>query len=790
MKSKASRHRLEKLSEYFEENPDFPVPERVQKALRQLEKSHLSDLSMDTISDITQAIQTAVYHSQTRNKFLNLEHGGFIADTVATVAAEADQKAGFKQKFDRTGPDFSGKRKLNTLDAPVFQEWSSRPEDVMEPVMGATFTDMVWNQGMVLPEAKRLEWDNTYVDGMEAIFQKHDMHPEASQIAGKVVPNIRLKNGKIIVERTSPLEAARFDRIQIRDQEFTRDELALLHRLMMDPENRALMRQDGVRFENGNRSLEGITPEIEAAIEAAIGPVFVEIGQYMHQQDNGPTIARANAATQEVAGHPLTLRTNHAPRPSVKEPSYDPNDPLGNAQKFVNFTNDKYGNLKARTRRSGPITVPAKMTGLIDYGINHTFHMNRYSAYLTPYRDMTMMVNALKDKLIEKGGPKFFDYVADRVARTAAPFATKSISDVSALESLLSDAAGGLLALSGPAHISSTLGLLTAASRYEKGGEYMRRAVAEDANPARSRELGEKVLRSPIGKARYRGDNYLREQTGGLLGRRSFFRPRSAFRILTKGISGFEFIISKQKMSMAEQIVEDRGIDRNSPEFEEESLREWERIMYRTENTSVGMELNNALAGASDRGLWARGPMMFMNAVSKQWSALMRARHELKSGDKRTGARLAGYGVAALAIEAMVRDLFSREKIEGTWPERIVKRSALNIVTMIPVVGIILEQAARQALDIRTWPGESNILLDAAKDAASAGGQVASEIAKAVSTGSADREEFDKALVRFMFTTAQMFGLPLQRAVNLGEQIGGADEGTTNKRDKKISVNF
>lgn len=282
----------------------------------------------------------------------------------------------------------------------------------------------------------------------------------------------------------------------------------------------------------------------------------------------------------------------------------------------------------------------------------------------------------------------------------------------------------------------------------------------------------------------------MREFTGGLLGRGSYFRPRSAVRILPKSISHVEFMFSKVKMSMAEQVVEARGIERGAPEFETESLREWERIMYRTENSAVGMEMNDALAQAQDQGVWTRGLVTFMNAVSKQFSMLTRGMNELSKGNRRLGATMMGYGASALILEAMVRDLFSREKVEGNYITRVAKRMLTGLPSMIPILGPLVERAARQLVDMRTWPGESHLLLDGATNVADSGGEMANAIIDNVMGDDFDPQEFKDGSKNLLLSISQMLGFPLRRAISTGEQVGGADSdsGQKKKRFKKVKL--
>ena len=768
-----SRKALEARLEELKQN-DMPIPESEVQAFERLTKTPFKEMTTAELDDAANAIVTAVHQHRTRHNFLALEHQSLIQDTVNDLKAEIESATPLPQT-DRArsfrglvGDKILGKRR--TLGSQVLSEFGKRPEDYWDRI-SERLSDVLWDQGMVRPENVRLQWDKEFILSLEDVLDEVGLSRKGSTFLGKPVPNVRVVDGEVQFERQQALEEWREGEVRFGGEAWTRDELAEIVHSAKDPENLRRLQLWGAK--KGDRKLGPLSDEDLLEAQALVGPKGEALSDFFFQVNNTTTIDRANAAHQNVYGHPLSNRRQHVPRASVERTEYDESDPLGATKRYVDKTLESYPNLKKRVNQKGPLDFHEKSTGLIDTSIAHTLNMHRYAAHLESHRDARKVLDGIRDDLKKFGGVEAVHYTEDKIARTVVPPVESLTTGDKVAEVGLRGLSTSLIAGSPTAALLSGLGLLNAAGRYEGGWKHLRNALAGMADPREYKRLNAKIDDSPVGWHRYNTDSFLTEWTGGAVQQSSYLRPTPATQILTKTISEPERVTSVAKMKMAEEVVKARGITEDNPRFDAESILEWERMMYRTESSSVGTELNGALAWARDKGPIGRASTAFLNAASKQFSLMLRGVDEIKVGNRAKGAAMVGATAASVLLTAIIRDIFSREEIEGNYVERIMKRAAVDFPGMIPLIGPPLEAGVRRALDMKVWPNDSNLLADSVNDVTDSGVDLGSEIAGVITANDKfDVDELVDKTWNFAKDVGNLGGAPIRRAEGIGEQIG------------------
>lgn len=792
-----SRAGLQVLSEYYRGQPDMPVPLEDQRAIERLQKVPISEMTADEIRGAARAINAAAYQNEVQDKMLATGQQTFVSETSNAIVEESANTRPLRMTTAPGGPggmvpvglrqQGEERRRLVSPDSPVVREFAARPEDLWR--FSPTLRKLLWEDTFIQPDAKYKGAKRDQLVGLNNVFIRNQL-----PAGGHSVNGVRVES--------SPLEDWRMERQQIGQAEITRDEALLIHLMFKDRELASDMREFGANFGVGGRRIRRtgpITPDVEAQVAAFVGNEGLDIADHMFMQLNGAIIDPVNAAWELVNGFPLTTRTQHVPRPTA----FDVHDPqqeqqaLGFDQRVVEAAVDSYGHLKKREGARGPIQVPRTDTGAIDYFVNHADRMARVAHYLAPYRNAKTVLAQpeVRDAIERVGGETLYKLTLDRIERQVVPVKPKETFE-RAFTGALGNLKAAKIATSPTAHLLPIVGLMTSAAQQDGGMRRLPGAMAKAMSPSQRRRAHELILRhSPAAFFRYKSGDYVGEVTGGLLSNRSFFRPKPLVDSLSSGVQKAEFALgAAARWFMAEDFVKSQGITPDDPSYNDQVAREWERLLYRGENSSEPMEYNSALAYAHDHATFA--PFVaYMNAASKMYSAglhgldlVNEASVSTNTGEKARkyaagGAILAAVG-AGIISEGMLRELFSFEEVPGDYTERVAKRSAVGTVTLLPVFGTALERMLRPMLDMRNYPADGDLISSSMTEIADSTASLSAEVGRQGRTA----EEQDKYWRNWwrLATVFEFAGIPVsginqwRRRLNEGV-LPGLDRPRTTK---------
>lgn len=726
---------LAQLKRYYDENPDVPIPSGDRIALEKLSRTHVNNMSADEVRAAANTIKAAVHQNENAGKLLGEQRDRFI-DTIATkikvdaalarpqklTTAPGDARGLLPFRSDDT--DTNPRRQVGSIDSPAFREWAARPEDLMR--FSPELRKLIYEDMFIQPNSEYLGRTRDTIINLQSAIEGAGMSTQG----GVSAAGVSLLN--------TDFNRWRSEFTQVGRTRLSRDEALLIHLMMRDAELARDARNSGVRFDLRNRHVR-VTPEVEQQLNAFLGEEGQAIADHMFRELNTTVIEPVNSAWETVNGIPLTKRQQHVPRPSGRSRQDQKKvDQKGFDERIVQETVDSYGHLQKRTGEPREIGVSETTTGAVDFYLNHADRMARVASYLVPYRNAKAVLarDDVRESIEKVGGPTLYDTIQSRVDQQVVPPRGRGT-----FERLVAQTQGNVkaarISLSIPAHILPLSGLMVSAAQQDGGMAALPMAMAKSSNPsdnARARRLI--FEHSPMAWHRYRSGNYISEITAGVVGQKSVFRPSPVRNVFGKTMETAEFNIGGiPRWFLAESFVRRQGVDPGDPEFNSLVAREWERLMYRGENSSEPMELNGALAFAREHVVAA--PMVaFMNSVSKVYSAGLRGMDLVRMGFDRElparqravalaqGSAIVAPVAASLILEGILRELLSFEKIPGDYQQRIAKRVALNSATMLPVIGPVLELAARRAMDMRTFPSDSNLLIEAAGDVATAGGSL------------------------------------------------------------------
>lgn len=430
----------------------------------------------------------------------------------------------------------------------------------------------------------------------------------------------------------------------------TRDEAAHLLAMVRDPGNRRVILRDGLWISRLDPSEPiKISEDTLRTLERAVGQSGE--GRLAGAAfDRMPKIAdEVNQATRSTLGEEVATRPQYFPR---KRHRIGEDEPLTTFQDVRDRVLDSLGILKARTGGNQPV----ELRNLTEVFANHIDDSTRFAAYLEPYTMAREVMGRpdVAERLKATLGEDGYNRIIDALDLQTIPLRAGSAGDTKMRAFMRNVGAGILGARLGPLFLNPS-GLFVSAA-YMDNPSHMLRAMASPGRWSEINEIARKY--SPAWRDRYE-HNFMHHATSGLLGEsRRRFGPKGVTEYALTPLEKSDQFGATIRWGAAErQIAESRpDLAAGSDDFYEQVAREWERMMYRGENTAHGFELSGALAQGRRNPAWGSF-VMFQSSTSKIYSLLPRAAGQLKRGDVRGATKSLAAFLGSQAYSAWARTL-------------------------------------------------------------------------------------------------------------------------------------
>jgi len=756
----------ERLQKELSTDPSAPLSGAQRSAIKKLAKHRAKDLPIEDIDRITEALNAAVWKDQMKN-VMRWADREVAVDNIAAEVIQDTQKARRLRQRDKTlvtREEINPKRALASVDSPLIHELAIRPEAILEQI-SPTLKHQVW-------EGLLIDADDQYKGRVRNLAERLDSVMQRHGLSWKWGSTVFGLGGKAL----SPLERWREARAEIGDVTLTRGEAAVLVLNLRDESNARNLREEGAHIRvPGKRDRDiQITPEVEQQLHAFIGDAGLDLVDHTFSELQTTVIDPVNEAWELKEGHPLTTAVNRVPR-ETEQKEVDRSDPSLFAQHLADTTLDAYSHTKQRQEAVAPLVIRGD---LIEFFMRHGDRMARIASYLNPHHDTMKLVNRpdVKAAIGHIAGETGYKMIVDRINRQVLP-PTKTDEANSLVKFINRNVTISDLALRIGAIVKQPVGLVLTATQTPGG---LRRLL--QTAPKMFIEHGaakERMMRSPIAWDRFETDHYISEYTQGNVTRRGWFRPDPLSNYVSAPIKIAELEIgSVWRQLMAEQYVRDQGIDDSDPRFEEEARKEWARMMYRSENSSEGLELSSLQAWARDNP-YAYPVARFSSSATRVGSQFVQGADALRRGEKARGLALIGGAAMSSALVAAIDDLLSREEVEGDWPERMAKRFTVSTVGVHPLGDEVLEPFFRGVMGMRVYSQDDSTLPGIGHNIAVSMARIINGI---VDDEDADAEKTIKAYGDLLTESLKPVGVPLggmqdlfRRAVT-GEWLPGIQD--------------
>lgn len=568
-----------------------------------------------------------------------------LKDRVAQRAI--DEMESLRPVGRETVSSLEGRHRANPFTR-LARDWSARP-GVLTEYLGKEIDDLTF-------EAISVQGRNRHL-GMRDAHNQY-LADAVTEASGFPVRGFRGRKAERWLREHIDLPTETQGTMQI-----TRDEAAHLLAMAKDPDNRRVILRDGLHIERLDpEEPVRISEEALRTLERTLGAS----GEGRLAQaafERMPAVSdEINQATRRVLGEEIATRPQYFPRRRVGR---EIETGLNTFQELREQVLDSMGLLKARTGGRQPV----RLGNLTDEFTGHVDDSTRFSAYLEPVNNANEVLKRpdVAERIKAALGTDGFDRIMDAIDVQTIPIRSGRVKGDAKIRALMRSTGAGILgARLGPLFLNPS-GLMVSAAYQPGGFRHLAKALA---SPLRWGDIDKIASRfSPAWRDRYQ-NNFMHHATSGMLGEsKRKFGPKSASEIALAPLEVSDKFGATIRWGAAESRIAEEmpHLARGSDEYYEQVAREWERMMYRGENTSHGFELSGALAQGR-KNPWFGSMVMFQSSTSKIYSLLPRAAGQLKKGDIGGATRsLAGFlGAQAYAAWARTAVKYMRGQVEGT----------------------------------------------------------------------------------------------------------------------------
>ncbi|MCL7965377.1 MAG: hypothetical protein M8858_08165 [marine benthic group bacterium] len=661
--SEKTRRSLEATARFLEGQPDAPIPEYVLANMRRMDKTSLNKLSYDELHSIIDAVDLAVHLNRTKNHLLGKHRKRTRMEVAAKVIGDAMRLPLLRRSKSRGLES----RPTRGLVGMLLKEAGTRPEVLAENISEG-LRQLMWEDISVqgFYEQERLNWQ--FRDGLRARLKSlgHPMGTRAFERWRNEPLTLRTPQGTV---------------------QISRDEAIWLFTSLKDPSNRRMFLKNGATLERSDRSFKMDTNTI-ADLDRILGEPEKAVSKWMHDQFNGDLKNELNKAWVETYGFEVARVEDYAPRSIDLTRQTTGADPLEQMAADREATLRGWGHLKERVGAGGPIRIG----GAMDTYLNHAEHVARLSAYLVPVSNLNAIMGRVdvKQALLQRIGREGYNRLLNSVQMQTVRMPETTDSG-RIMRTRMRMFGGSVLGIRLTTWFLNPSGIPISASYQEGGFKNMARSLTTGVKASewkRIRALAREY--SPYWRSRY--DNFVHETTSGMVADRTrSYGPRDITELGLEPLQKSDQFGAIIRWRMAELFVEQQHpkVAKGSDKYNNLVAREWERMMFRGENTGHGGDMTGALA-LGRRNAYFAPLVMFTSSVSKIYSAGVRARLQLQRGDTK-GATASFIGMTmALLWAAGVREGF--RKMRGSDDDEpffiaIPKRAVKDLVGFVPVIG-------------------------------------------------------------------------------------------------------
>lgn len=705
--SAKTRRALQATADFLESNPEAPVPASVIERVKRLNKRSVAEMGADEIRAAADAIDMAVHLSKLKNELIGRQRGRARREVAAKAISEMESRAP-KLKSDPgliarlTGRPPEGPRRGAV--SKFFREGGTRPEVLLEH-LSPELRELVWEDIGVHAhhDENTLIWE--FRDGLRDALAAVDLPMQSRNGAQKW--------------RDAPVEIPGGPTL-------TRGEALWVHLTMRDPSNAALAWRNGLTIARLDETVR-LSPGLLDAVDSAIGWQGRKIADHMFGQFNGRMKEALNKAWVDVYGVEVATNEQYVPRRIDMTRADSQMDAMEQMAMDREATLTSWGHLRQRVGAAAPLQIG----DAFDAFISHIDHVSRLGAYLAPTANSYAILgrSEVKRAIIDRVGKVGYDRILAAIHMQTVRTADRS-EGARWMRRTMRRVGGGILGLRVSTMLLNPAGIPISVAYLPNGFKLMAQALPSSAaafKTTRSR-IGKKLREhSPYWRTRY--EDFAYQTTAGIGSQRAELGGPGLTDLALKPLAWTDEFGGVIRGRIAElHVQQNLGMQESDAGYWPTVAREWERMMFRGENTGHGMELSGVLAEGRRNPYWA--PFVaFSSSVSKVYSLAVRgmlagrrAKRLLESGDRagavreaRTALAAAGSVAASAAWAAMIREVLSsdREDDERTLARRGLERVTLEMASAVPVLGPnVAVPAIRAALGDR-GPTYSASLTDA-----------------------------------------------------------------------------
>lgn len=676
-------------------------------AKRELDGSALAKLDAEEVLDLADRVAELIHMSRTINTMIG-QHRRETRDQLSEQAIE-EMEERVKPLNRGKWRDLETKPKRNWLGV-FLKEFATRPEVLIEH-MSPTLRKLIWEDIVV----------DAHAQEQRTVWKFRDALADAVEKAG-----LELKTKEFETWRNKGLKwETPQGTVQV-----TNDEAILLLGALRDPHNRARASREGITVGRSDR-LVRIDDDAVAALQE-IAPQADKIAGALFRQFNGAMKQALNEAWVKVYGYEIARVPSYWPSQIDVTRADLHKDPLENLAAMANATLTSWRHLRERTGAGGPLKVGSGL----DTFLNHAEHVARISAYLAPTTNVHAILGrpAVQQAIRARVGDIGYKRIVASVVGQTVRFADRGQGD-RILRDRLRKGSSSVLALRLTTILMQPAGLAVSAGYQNRGFRHLARASRAPFSGAEKKRIEEMALKhSPYWRSRY--DNFTSQAQSGMDEQRFSYGGPS---LEERGLAAIEW--ADRMSSFVRWRMAEMQVQRNRPELEQDSAaygeavaREWERLVFRGENTSHGGEMSGALAYGREN-TWFGAFVRFMSSVSKLYSLAMRGYLQWERGEYKAAARSFAAVTASIAYVAIIRELWAAlrgDDDDREVPVRVASRMAQEAASALPIVG-----PAVVAPLLRELSGQNAYIFPASmtEDAIQGAGNATIALAQAIEAG-------------------------------------------------------
>jgi hypothetical protein len=651
-----TRRELESMKKYILENPNNEVPADEIERLARLDKTSVADMTAEEVRAKVALLAMYVAQNALKNKLLAGQRARVYAVMKAAMLGELagktdleDRALGIRKGLAAVGRVLGGSGEVapnieRSVMQKYFGEFSTRPEQLLAEV-GESFRELVWENIGVQGWRRELELTQREQDKVFARMRAAGLPfgPGASRAENKAFSDW-------LNTRVEVTLGGRKARLRM-------GEAVYIYELSLDPDRRdRLVNTKGLRVERlGARAVYKPDEAELDALPGVIGAEGLALAEAHRETYNGELRRDLNKEWVDVHFHEVAPNTDYTPSRADSLSRRKTIDEMVRENRAISI--EGRGMFKPRDNSA---TAGLLIRDAMAVWEEHLTATAKATAYLKAQHDFNVLMSDpdIQREMTAKYGEDFLRYLKNKVIDQV--MGMRPNADLNAAETfvrgLLGRAAVSALSL----RISTPLlnfASLPLSATWLKNPLRMARAAAEVPARAGERERIEKAaLRfSPYFRARYEG--FFKNITSGLFGESETtygVKPLTEY-----GLAGIEATdrlcgLIRWRAIELDLRASRKDLKPGTDAFYREVAQEWERMMYRTENTSHAMEMSGFIEMGRKNPM-AAGLALFQSASSKLYSNARRAVWLAARGEKRAAAVVFGGVSLAIAAAALIR---------------------------------------------------------------------------------------------------------------------------------------